>query len=109
MKKYIEKSKIDKKLCIHCKYHVLSDIVSSGYCGFIRNMVDDNPSYSALRSRESIHLCGFDGLWWEINEGIVVTKSEEEAKKLRTESLIQSYMEMAKERVENQKKIDSWS
>lgn len=91
-KSFIEKSKIDKKLCIHCK-HCNIYVDNKIMCGLYRNKVDDKELYSAWENRYSKRC---DGVKWEIRPEIVVCESEKESDFLHSEYSIQEFLPLAR-------------
>ena len=97
MKTYINKSKLDKKLCIHCKHcNVYSGcgLKDRIMCDLYKDKVSGSELYSAFSNRYNIFKCG--GFKWEISPDILVCETEKEAIELNYESQIESYMDYAR-------------
>lgn len=91
---YVTKEKLDKQLCIHCKYVVPVSTSEKYLCGLVLSEVDDSPVYTAYEARTWAGCCG---LKWEINPNITACSSEAEAKILYDEDQINQYMGQARE------------
>jgi len=108
-KSFVEKSKIEKKLCINCKHcSVYAGLGKDRImCGLYKDKVDDSELYYAWQSRDIPWRCG--GRKWEIDPKIVVCESEEEADFLRSESFIESFMPLARKVVKGETKESPFS
>ena len=104
-KLFLEKSQIDKKLCIHCKHCSADSIgwdVDKIMCGLYRSEVDDSPLYRAWENRYNPHKCG--GKKWEISLNIVIRDTKEVVDYLSLEQDIEGDMPFARELVRDKKK-----
>jgi len=106
MKLYIEKSQIDKKLCIHCEHcSVYAGIGAKDriMCGLYRDKIDNSEIYYAWQSRSLLGKCG--GRKWKVSSNLVICESKEKADHLRSEDWIEGFMPFAREVVKNNQKI----
>jgi len=96
-KLFVEKSQIDKKLCIHCKYCSVYSVLGMQdriMCGLYKNKVDDSELYHAWQNRYILWRCG--GRKWEIASNLVVCESKEQADYCRSEDFIGRFMPLAR-------------
>ena len=104
MKHFIEKTKIDKKLCIHCKHcNVYSGLgaVNRIMCNLYTSEVDGKELYSASENRSNIFRCG--GNKWQKKENIHVCETANEAETLNSEEWTESFIPLARSLVNNSK------
>ena len=104
-KSFIEKSQINKKLCIHCKYcsvYAGLGMKDRVMCGLYKDKVDDSELYYAWQSRYIPWRCG--GRKWEIAPNLIVCESKEEAAHLRSEDFIERFMPLARKVVKEEEK-----
>ena len=95
MKTFVTQSKIDKKLCIHCKHCESVGLFPPRlFCGLYRSKADDSPLYSVQMVRNNPFKCG--GRKWEISPNIQTCETEEEAERLQHEESVASYMSRAR-------------
>lgn len=95
---YVTKEKLNKQLCIHCKYIVPVSTSEKYLCGLVLSKVDDSPVYTAKEARS---WAGCLGQKWEINPNITACSSEAEAEILYEEDQINKYMDQARAIVKN--------
>jgi hypothetical protein len=102
-KSFIEKSQIDKKLCIHCKHcsvYAGLGVKDRIMCGLYRDKVDDSELYTAFYSRLNPLKCG--GSKWEISPDIVICQSKEDAESFQSEDWIESFLPLARKVVKGE-------
>ena len=99
MKEFIEKERLDKRLCIDCLHHVsIGGFMGNPthYCGkYDRSPVDDSPTVLAILARQK-DPCNEEGVYWEKLENLIEARDKEEAKHLNYEEGVSEWMDHAK-------------
>lgn len=91
-KSFIEKSLINKKLCVHCEHcsvYIGAGVKKKIMCDFYKNKVDGSSLYHAWQSRYIPWRCG--GKKWEIASNIVVCEDQQQAAFLRSEDFNEKF------------------